>query len=292
MEIWWIGPDQSLQGSFWLDGNPAWTQYQLEPRNWASASGGIAAVSPGPNYMIVWYIGSDASVQEADFTGSWNHGQIAPAGSALSNSGITAVSRASPTLELWWVGSDGSVQDAYWYDNAFTLNFESGWQRFALSGPASAKTSSRISSVSRYPNSMELWWVGPGGSVQDENWYGPYSTAGVSLCASAALGHAPPCIWTISFDSADGRNAGTHWVNQAVSTDQGVVNYTEFNMRYGREADDHSKWQQFNYGSDVHDVGIHNLQPSTLYGVIVEGKVGGLVWTPWSSEIQFETWPQ
>jgi hypothetical protein len=83
-----------------------------------------------------------------------------------------------------------------------------------------------------------------------------------------------PCVVSISFDTSDGREAGVHWATVWNMTQN--VNVTQFNMRYGTEAENHLNWQQFNYGSDVHDVAIHNLAPSTLYGVIVEMKIKGV----------------
>ncbi len=45
----------------------------------------------------------------------------------------------------------------------------STWQHFELAPAVSA--GGRITAVSRIPGSMEVWWVGPNGSVQDANYY-------------------------------------------------------------------------------------------------------------------------
>ncbi|OKH56189.1 matrixin family metalloprotease [Scytonema sp. HK-05] len=45
------------------------------------------------------------------------------------------------------------------------------WQQFELAPAGSASTSGGITAVSRIPNSMEVWWVGANGSVQDAFWY-------------------------------------------------------------------------------------------------------------------------
>jgi len=52
----------------------------------------------------------------------------------------------------------------------YELTFEArntGWRGFELSPAASASASGSIASVSRVPNSMELWYVAPNGSVHD-----------------------------------------------------------------------------------------------------------------------------
>ena len=45
------------------------------------------------------------------------------------------------------------------------------WRRFELASAGSASTSEGIKTVSRIPNSMEVWWIGANGSIQDAYWY-------------------------------------------------------------------------------------------------------------------------
>jgi hypothetical protein len=245
--------------------------------------------------MFVWYIGADGSVQQKHWSGAWSFPYtLAGPRSAATSTGLGAVARgrAGNTIELWWIGADYSVQDAFWYDTSFTSNFETNWQRFSLAGPFSALTYSGVAAVSRIPNSMEVWWVGRDNAVQDAYWYGPFSTSSFSRCLYAAAGLGPPpCIYNVSFDNIDYHSVGIHWISNGYQAGDTFHEYTDYHIRYGREADDHGNWQQLNFGSDVHDVAIHNLQPFTLYGVIVQAKVDGVVWTQWSGEVLFETWP-
>jgi hypothetical protein len=56
----------------------------------------------------------------------------------------------------------------------YALTFEArntAWRRFELAPTESASPSGGITAVSRIPNSMEIWWVGANGSVQDAFWY-------------------------------------------------------------------------------------------------------------------------
>jgi hypothetical protein len=46
-----------------------------------------------------------------------------------------------------------------------------GWQQFELDPGNSAAQRAGIAAVSRVPNSMELWWTGADGSIQDNYWY-------------------------------------------------------------------------------------------------------------------------
>lgn len=46
-----------------------------------------------------------------------------------------------------------------------------GWNQFSLGAANAASTYGSITAVSRIPNSMEVWWIGGDGSVQDAYWY-------------------------------------------------------------------------------------------------------------------------
>jgi peptidoglycan hydrolase-like protein with peptidoglycan-binding domain len=56
-------------------------------------------------------------------------------------------------------------------DGIHRLYSETGWRRFELSGDGSASAHGGIASVSRIPNSMEMWWIGGDGAVRDAFWY-------------------------------------------------------------------------------------------------------------------------
>ncbi|MBD0256065.1 MAG: zinc metalloprotease [Cytophagales bacterium] len=45
------------------------------------------------------------------------------------------------------------------------------WNTFQLAPPGSASVNGGISAVSRIPNSMEIFWIGPNGPVRDAFWY-------------------------------------------------------------------------------------------------------------------------
>lgn len=52
------------------------------------------------------------------------------------------------------------------------VKLPAAWRRFDLVSAGNASTNARITAVSRIPNSMEVWWVGANGSIQDAYWYG------------------------------------------------------------------------------------------------------------------------
>jgi hypothetical protein len=133
-----------------------------------SVSGPIKAVG-FLSSMDVWWAGQDDSVQG----GSWSQGQpwqqyeLAPPLS-INTPSIAAVSRIPTSMEVWWVDRRrhglNSVQGAYWHEGQ-------PWQLYELAPPGSVAPLGRITAVSRIPNSMEVWWQGPGYSLQGAYWY-------------------------------------------------------------------------------------------------------------------------
>src|SRR5258706_161893 len=45
------------------------------------------------------------------------------------------------------------------------------WKQFELPSTSNGSANGGIAAVSRIPNSMEIWWIGANGSVQDAFWY-------------------------------------------------------------------------------------------------------------------------
>ena len=89
---------------------------------------------------------------------------VAPAGSAAApGASMTVVSRAPNTWELFWLGPNTEIKDAYWYQGG-----PSGSFTLAAAGPSTPAFNPRqITAVSRAPDTMEVWWIGPAHSVQD-----------------------------------------------------------------------------------------------------------------------------
>jgi hypothetical protein len=138
---------------------------RLTPRH-ASSGGPVASVARTQDYMEVWWVDPNGSVQDAWWRdgGTWSRFELAPAGSAAVGGAVAAVSRIPTSMELWWIHPNGSVQGAFWYEGAT-------WARYELAPPGSASATGGITAVSRKPNTMEVWWTGANGSVQAAYWY-------------------------------------------------------------------------------------------------------------------------
>ncbi|MET7908414.1 hypothetical protein ABZS98_09055, partial [Streptomyces avermitilis] len=64
MEVWWVGPNGSVEGAYWYDGHP-WARYQIAPNGSAGQASRITAVSRIPGHMEIWWVGPNGSVEGA-----------------------------------------------------------------------------------------------------------------------------------------------------------------------------------------------------------------------------------
>lgn len=213
MEVWSIGRNGNVSGSYWYEGQAGWTTYELSPAGSASSQAGIAALSRVPNSMEIWFAGSDASLQgrywyEGDV---WKSYQLASPGSVMPANGIAALSRIPNSMELFYVGPDASIRVAYWYEGG-------EWGHFVLAQAGSVDPGTKIAAVSRAPNTMEIWWIGANGSVRGAYWYegqsgwvqydlAPAGSAAGTVTAVSRLPGAIEVWWT----GTDGSVQAAYW---------------------------------------------------------------------------------
>jgi hypothetical protein len=174
VEVFWIRPDgmvftnarhPSLNGGRWNNPIPiAPNPGSADPRS------GIAAVSPGPGIVEVFWIRPDGMV----FTnardpgingGRWNNPiPIAPnPGSADPRSGVAAVSPVAGIVEVFWIRPDGMV-----FTNARQPNLNGGnWNNPIPIAPAigSADPRSAVAAVCPAFGIVEVFWVPSDGMV-------------------------------------------------------------------------------------------------------------------------------
>ncbi|MGE2714431.1 LysM peptidoglycan-binding domain-containing protein [Mycolicibacterium litorale] len=170
-EAFWFAPQPAVRAAFWYDDGQGWRPYSVPARLPNAPTSGIAALSRIPNSMESWWISGQGTVEGAfwyDDGKGWRHYQdaVAGPGAASPSSGVAALSRIASSMELWWVGIDGSVQGGFWYDDTTPT-----WQRYPVTGFGAASTASGVAAASRYDDNMEIWWIGPQGSVEGAFWY-------------------------------------------------------------------------------------------------------------------------
>ncbi|MEU6895567.1 CAP domain-containing protein [Streptomyces sp. NPDC046557] len=191
LDVFWVGADGSIMSNWWdSDANGAWATHQpfsITPPNSAALKSGVAAVSQRNGHLDVFWVGPDGSVRshwwDSGANGAWaTHGQfnIAPPNSAAPNSAISAVSQRDGHLDVFWVGADGSIMSNWWDSDA-----NGAWakhQPFSITPPNSAALNAGISSVSQRNGHLDVFWIGPDGTVRSHWWdsgaNGAWSTHG------------------------------------------------------------------------------------------------------------------
>src|SRR5277367_5705217 len=79
---------------------------------------------------------------------------------------VTAVARTPDHLDLFWVGLDGSVGSTWWDAGANN----GAWNAAFEIVPAGSAAQGAVTAVARTPNHLDVFWVGPDGSV-GSNWW-------------------------------------------------------------------------------------------------------------------------
>lgn len=141
-EVWWIGPEGSVESAYWFEGSSQWNHHQLAPKGSAAMRTRIAAVAydGGSLHMEVYYITPNGSIRRHHWDGNWQPSTVIVGPStprtqlaggksekkklsdgsfyedygARVDSGITAVCSADGKsgVDVVWVSGNNSV--LYW----------------------------------------------------------------------------------------------------------------------------------------------------------------------------------
>ena len=179
LDVFWVGPDGAI-GSMWWNAAPGqnWGDHQpfaVTGPGAGVAGGRVASVSRDPNQMDVFWVGPDGAIGSMWWNAapgqSWSDHQPFPVtgpGVARAGSPVAALSRNAHHMDVFWIGPDGAITSTWW-DGAPGQNW-SDHQPFAISGPNAAGPGSGLSAVSRDPNQMDVFWVGPDGAIGSMWW--------------------------------------------------------------------------------------------------------------------------
>ena len=81
---------------------------------------------------------------------------------------MTLLARGPSMRDLFWIDGSGAIQTAYSHIASGTTH--APWSAYPVSGANVAHNSSPLAAVSRYPDHLDLFWVGPDGSVRSAWW--------------------------------------------------------------------------------------------------------------------------
>jgi len=142
-----------------------------------SSGRAVAAPARMPEHLDVFWVGPDGAVGTTWWHGaagmSWGDHQpfpISGPNAAQSGSSVAAVTRMPEHLDVFWVGPDGAVGSTWWH-GAAGMNW-GDHQPFAISGPNAALPGSGLAAVTRMPEHLDVFWVGPDGAVGTTWWHG------------------------------------------------------------------------------------------------------------------------
>jgi hypothetical protein len=185
-DVFWVAENGSVQQETHYQGI-GWFKNQLAGPGSADPYADIAAVarSGGSGDVDVFWVGAQESIDhEFELPGGPYdpYTQIMPPGSATESASLAAVSRASDTWEIFYTNANGGIQDYYNYDGGPSGNFQ-------LVAPGSSNPTfqpRQIAAVSRASNTMEVFFIGRDGSIQDRYYYDGSGWNGFTLAPAGS----------------------------------------------------------------------------------------------------------
>jgi len=136
----------------------------------------LVALSRTPRTLDVFWVGPDGAIisafWNADLTGVWTDNppfEVTGPAAVQAGSGLAALSRLAQHIDLFWVGEDGAIQSQYWDGSGPP----GGWAEhspFEIAPPGAARLGSPVVAVSRVPEQIDVFWIGPDGSIMTQWW--------------------------------------------------------------------------------------------------------------------------
>ena len=179
LDVFWVGPDGAIGSTFWdAAAGFGWGDHHpfpITPPGAAQPGSGLAAVSRTPNHLDIFWVGPDGAIGSTFWDAAagfgWGDHQpfpITPPGAARPGSWVASVARTPNHLDVFWVGPDGAIGSTFW-DAAAGF----GWgdhHPFPITPPGAAQPGSGLAAVSRTPNHLDIFWVGPDGAIGSTFW--------------------------------------------------------------------------------------------------------------------------
>src|SRR5439155_644725 len=141
----------------------------------------VAAVSRNPDHVDVFWIGPDGAVGstwwDRNGPGPWATPFPITRHGAASDGRLDATGSDEPHHgNVFWIGPDGAVGSTWWDRNG-----PGPWATpFPITPPGAARDGSPVAAVSRNPDHVDVFWIGPDGAVGstwwDRNGPGPWAT--------------------------------------------------------------------------------------------------------------------
>jgi len=227
--VYWIGPDGSVRGAQWLTTAQAWSVVTIAPSGSARPGGAIAAaIGAGITDIHIFWINSLHVHRARPSWSTWKIDRVDTGDSGTMASDLKAVStprQREAGLPKWYdidliLGLyGGGLANMHWDVRRDIVGFGSIPHTGSYDGKGD------LAVLSKYPGSIEVFWVTVNGSVMDvwyagdpeahvpESWQPAYGISG----QSKAVGPGIACV------SADEASMDVWW-----ATSGGGVTYAHW----------------------------------------------------------------
>ena len=143
---------------------------------WSEVAGGrsvpgaaVTSVSRAPNNLDIFVVGADGGVRTAGWdaavSGAWRGWTQVGTAMGIAGAPVHAVSRSTDHIDLFMADATGAVLTAAWQP-AFTDGWHGWW---TLAGLRAAQGAA-VTAVSRAPDKLDIFVVGPDGRVWTTGW--------------------------------------------------------------------------------------------------------------------------
>ncbi|HEX6526031.1 MAG TPA: hypothetical protein VF070_39365 [Streptosporangiaceae bacterium] len=198
LDVFWVASDGAVVTQWWdAASGQGWgdhTAFAIAPPGSARPGSPVSVVARTANHLDVFWVGADGAIGtqwwDAAAGQSWGDHTafaITPPGAAGPDGGLAAVARTPNHLDVFWVGADGAI-GTQWWDAAAGQ----GWgdhAPFAITPPGAAHPGSPVSVVARYPNHLDVFWIGADGAIGTQWWD---AAAGQSWADHTPFAITPP----------------------------------------------------------------------------------------------------
>lgn len=178
LDAFWGGADGAVTTQ-WSAPDAAWGShgsFTITPAGAMRPGGTVAAVARTADNLDVFWVAPDGAVRTQWWHAAPGHSwadhrafPIVPAGSAEPGSALAVVARTPDNLDVYWVGPDGSIRSQWWHAAPGHSWADHG--AFAVAPAGSARAGSPLAVVARTPDNVDVYWVGPDGSVRSQWWH-------------------------------------------------------------------------------------------------------------------------
>ncbi len=221
LDVFWAGgTDGGIYTASWFTGAASWTLTEL-PGVGTGVAGApvvragqqIAAVTPGPGLLEVYYAATDNNLYRSRWTafsgGAWEAPiRIVADGSVPAGAAVSAVARNAENRDVFWVGSDQQLHVAYCSGSALRgltnglnpcttyCNAPGGgyvpcgnpWNHTSLaySGACQAPQGASVAATARTWTNLDVFYIGNQGTLCTSRWNGGAYSGGAIGPAQAS----------------------------------------------------------------------------------------------------------